>query len=157
MINPNKLFQLSGGQQRRKLALCFGALERDILGIAEKGSEYNFHSMPRAEYIKALCRVFLKDPKISPEAAKKISSLSERYLFFAYLRGKLLGGSLDNFLSSSAAAVTRGSAAVADFLDSFLGGLLSGLAVVATAGNGGGHKGHDCERHKYLLHGKYIN
>ncbi len=74
MINPNKLFQLSGGQQRRKLALCFGALERDILGIAEKGSEYNFHSMPRADYIKALCRVFLQDPKISPEAAKKISA-----------------------------------------------------------------------------------
>ena len=72
MINPNKLFQLSGGQQRRKLALCFGALERDILGIAEKGSEYNFHSMPRDQYIKALCRVFLQDPKISPQAAQKI-------------------------------------------------------------------------------------
>ena len=73
MINPNKLFQLEGGQQRRKLALCFGALERDILGIAEKGSEYNFHSMPRADYIKALCRVFLKDPKISAAAAQKIN------------------------------------------------------------------------------------
>lgn len=72
MINPNKLFQLAGGQQRRKLALCFGALERDILGMAEKGSEYNFSSMTRADYIKALCRVFLQDPKISPEAAKKI-------------------------------------------------------------------------------------
>ena len=75
MINPNKLFQLEGGQQRRKLALCFGALERDILGIAEKGSEYNFHSMPRADYIRALCRVFLKDPKISPACAQKISDL----------------------------------------------------------------------------------
>ena len=73
MINPNKLFQLAGGQQRRKLALCFGALERDILGIAEKGSEYNFSSMARADYIKALCRVFLQDPKISPDAAKKIT------------------------------------------------------------------------------------
>ena len=72
MINPNKLFQLAGGQQRRKLALCFGALERDILGMAEKGSEYNFSSMTRADYIKTLCRVFLQDPKISPEAAKKI-------------------------------------------------------------------------------------
>ncbi len=74
MINPNKLFQLSGGQQRRKLALCFGALERDILGIAEKGSEYNLSSMPRADYIRALCRVFLQDPKISADAAQKISA-----------------------------------------------------------------------------------
>lgn len=81
MINPNKLFQLSGGQQRRKLALCFGALERDILGIAEKGSEYNFSTMTRADYIKALCRVFLQDPKISADAAKKISdALNEKTL-----------------------------------------------------------------------------
>ena len=81
MINPNKLFQLSGGQQRRKLALCFGALERDILGIAEKGSEYNFSTMTRADYIKALCRVFLQDPKISQEAAKKISAALESQPF----------------------------------------------------------------------------
>ena len=73
MINPNKLFQLSGGQQRRKLALCFGALERDILGMAEKGAEYNISTMSRADYIKALCRVFLQDPKISADAAKKIT------------------------------------------------------------------------------------
>ena len=33
MIEPGKLFQLAGGQKRRKLALTFGALERDILGI----------------------------------------------------------------------------------------------------------------------------
>ena len=33
MIEPHKLFQLSGGQKRRKLALSFGALERDIAGI----------------------------------------------------------------------------------------------------------------------------
>ena len=42
MIEPQKLFQLSGGQKRRKLALSFGALERDIAGIAEKGAEYSF-------------------------------------------------------------------------------------------------------------------
>lgn len=78
MINPNKLFQLSGGQQRRKLALCFGALERDILGIAEKGCEYNFSTMTRADYIKALCRVFLQDPKISPQAAQKISDILDK-------------------------------------------------------------------------------
>ena len=48
MIEPAKLFQLSGGQKRRKLALTFGALERDIAGIAEKGTEYSFKNMPRA-------------------------------------------------------------------------------------------------------------
>lgn len=81
MINPNKLFQLSGGQQRRKLALCFGALERDILGIAEKGSEYKFSTMPRADYIKALCRVFLQDPKISTDAAQKLSAILQEEPF----------------------------------------------------------------------------
>jgi len=81
MINPNKLFQLSGGQQRRKLALCFGALERDILGIAEKGCEYNFSSMARPDYIKALCRVFLQDPKISQQAAQKISEILQKEPF----------------------------------------------------------------------------
>ena len=39
MINPNKLFQLEAGQKRRKLALTFGELERDIAGIAEPGRE----------------------------------------------------------------------------------------------------------------------
>ena len=43
MIEPNKLWQLDGGQRRRKLALTFGALERDIAGIAEAGHEYSFH------------------------------------------------------------------------------------------------------------------
>ncbi len=77
MIDPNKLYQLSGGQKRRKLALCFGALERDIAGIAEKGTEYNFTSLPRAEYVKALCRILLKDPKLTPDIAAQISSLME--------------------------------------------------------------------------------
>ena len=49
MIEPAKLFQLEGGQKRRKLALTFGALERDIRGIAEKGTEYSFTSMTRAQ------------------------------------------------------------------------------------------------------------
>lgn len=75
MIDPNKLFQLSGGQKRRKLALCFGSLERDICGIAEKGNEYSFNSMPRADYVKALCRVLLEDPKLPQNAAEEINAL----------------------------------------------------------------------------------
>ena len=72
MIDPNKLFQLSPGQKRRKLALSFGALERDIAGIAEAGAEYNFSSMSRAEYEKALCEILLKDSKLNPASAQKI-------------------------------------------------------------------------------------
>lgn len=68
MIEPQKLFQLSGGQKRRKLALTFGALERDIAGVAEKGSEYSFKSMPREHYVKELVKVLLLDPKL-PKAA----------------------------------------------------------------------------------------
>ena len=96
-------------------------------------------------------------PDLDRPGTKKISSLSERYLFFAFCVGKLLSNSLDNFLSSSGAAVASSAAAVADFLDSLFSGLLGGLGVVATARNGGSHKGHNCERHKYLLHGEYFN
>ena len=75
MIEPGKLFQLEGGQKRRKLALTFGALERDILGIAEKGTEYSFTSLPRAEYIKQVTQVLLRDPKLSDDAAAELKSL----------------------------------------------------------------------------------
>lgn len=75
MIEPGKLFQLAGGQKRRKLALTFGALERDILGIAEKGTEYSFTNIPRAEYIKEITKVLLKDPKITAEAAAELNEM----------------------------------------------------------------------------------
>ena len=75
MIEPGKLFQLEGGQKRRKLALTFGALERDILGIAEKGTEYSFTNIPRAEYIKEITRILLKDPKITPQAAAELNEM----------------------------------------------------------------------------------
>ena len=75
MIEPGKLFQLEGGQKRRKLALTFGALERDISGIAEKGMEYNFKEMPRADYIKRITEVLLKDPKLSQGAASELKKL----------------------------------------------------------------------------------
>ncbi len=75
MIEPGKLFQLEGGQKRRKLALTFGALERDILGIAEKGTEYNFTSLPRSQYIKEITKLLLKDPKLPQEAARELNFL----------------------------------------------------------------------------------
>ena len=77
MIEPGKLFQLEGGQKRRKLALTFGALERDILGIAEKGTEYSFTSLPRAEYIRQVTAVLLRDPKLGEEEAARLRTLLE--------------------------------------------------------------------------------
>lgn len=77
MIEPEKLFQLEGGQKRRKLALTFGALERDIQGIAEKGTEYSFTSMPRADYTKKIAAVLLKDSKLPAEAGEEIRKLIE--------------------------------------------------------------------------------
>ena len=74
MIEPGKLFQLEGGQKRRKLALTFGSLERDIQGIAEKGTEYNFKE-PRQEYIKKVTEVLLRDPKLTDEAREEIEKL----------------------------------------------------------------------------------
>lgn len=75
MIEPSKLFQLQGGQKRRKLALTFGALERDIQGIAEKGTEYNFPELPRAEYTKKITEILLKDPKLPEDAAEEIKTI----------------------------------------------------------------------------------
>jgi TrmH family RNA methyltransferase len=75
MIEPGKLFQLKGGQRRRKLALTFGALERDIVHIAEKNSEYNFTSMSRIEYTKALAKIVIQDQKLPVEAKKILETL----------------------------------------------------------------------------------
>ncbi|MBP3772311.1 MAG: TrmH family RNA methyltransferase [Treponema sp.] len=70
MIEPHKLNQLQPGQKRRKLALTFGALERDVDGIPEKGNEYNFKSISRAEYIKKLLSIVIQDEEL-PEDSKK--------------------------------------------------------------------------------------
>lgn len=81
MITPDKLWQLEGGQRRRKLALSFGALERDIAGIAESGSEYSFPSMKRCDYTKKLVEVVLKDPQLSEDGKKELSELLHATVF----------------------------------------------------------------------------
>ena len=86
MIEPAKLFQLSGGQKRRKLALTFGALERDIAGIAEKGTEYSFKNMPRAEYTRKITEILLQDPKLDKAASDELRRLLDENPFDA-LRG----------------------------------------------------------------------
>ncbi len=73
MIAPEKLNQLSAGQKRRKLALTFGELERDIAGIAEKGTEYSFTSLPRSEYTKTITKILLQDPKLDSQTANELS------------------------------------------------------------------------------------
>ena len=45
-----------------------------ILGIAEKGTEYNY-SLPRAEYIRQVAAVLLRDPKLSEDAGARIRAL----------------------------------------------------------------------------------
>lgn len=75
MIEPGKLNTLEPGQKRRKLALTFGALERDIDGIPEKGNEYNFKNLPRADYTKRLISIVMADPEISPEARTQLEEI----------------------------------------------------------------------------------
>ena len=70
MIDPGKLTQLEGGQKRRKLALTLGALERDIDGVPEKGNEYSYKSIARADYVKKIVEICLKDPQMPSEDAK---------------------------------------------------------------------------------------
>ena len=86
MIEPHKLNQLQPGQKRRKLALTLGALERDILGIPEKGNEYNIKSISRAEYIKKIISIVIEDPELpsetknSLENALKAEPFDEKYV-----------------------------------------------------------------------------
>lgn len=77
MIDPNKLYQLQPGQKRRKLALTFGELERDIAGIPEKGMEYNFSRMTRQEYTKTVARIVLEDPQLDEKTAEELKKLIE--------------------------------------------------------------------------------
>lgn len=81
MIEPHKLNQLQPGQKRRKLALTFGALERDVDGIPEKGNEYNFKSIPRAEYIKKLISIVIQDEELPPESKAQLEEVLEREPF----------------------------------------------------------------------------
>ncbi len=87
MIEPEKLFQLKSGFKRRKIALCFGALERDIAGI---DSDYNtinqeeslkFANMTRAEYTKKLVQLVLDDPKLPKDAFTELSCLLKEIPF----------------------------------------------------------------------------
>ena len=75
MIEPGKLNHLEPGQKRRKLALTFGALERDIDGIPEKGNEYNYKSISRADYIKRLVQILILDPEIKEEQKEQLTAL----------------------------------------------------------------------------------
>lgn len=81
MIAPDKLNELSPGQKRRKLALTFGELERDIAGIAEQGLSYNFPSLSRKEYTKKVATLVLQDEKLNPETAAQLKQLIEGPLF----------------------------------------------------------------------------
>ncbi|MBE6350103.1 MAG: TrmH family RNA methyltransferase [Spirochaetaceae bacterium] len=77
MISPDKLSHLQSGQKRRKLALCFGALERDIVGTAEPGHEYHFPSMTRETYTKKLLSLVIGDPQLSSDAKLELEMLLE--------------------------------------------------------------------------------
>ena len=74
MIELSKLNHLEPGQKRRKLALTFGALERDIVGIAEKGMVYTY-KLPRADYVRRLADIVVRDPQITPAARDQLQSL----------------------------------------------------------------------------------
>ncbi len=81
MISPEKLFQLKPGFKRRKIALCFGALERYIAGIDSDYSSIHgvsdatFANMSRTEYTKKLVKLVLEDPKLAKEAHDELEIL----------------------------------------------------------------------------------
>lgn len=74
MIDLNKLWQLPAGSKRRKLLLTFGALERDIVGVADKNNKYD-GKIPRPLYIYRLVEYLLKDPKISDLSKSALNEL----------------------------------------------------------------------------------
>lgn len=75
MIDPGKLNSLEAGQKRRKIALTFGALERDIAGIPEKGNEYNYKNISREDYIKKLVSIIVEDPQMTQNAKDELNSM----------------------------------------------------------------------------------
>ena len=81
MIEPHKLHQLKGGQRRRKLALCFGSLERDIAGIAEKEHEYTFSALSREDYTKQLLAIVINDPQLPHKAKIELEDLLKQKPF----------------------------------------------------------------------------
>ncbi len=101
MIDPDKIFQLKPGFKRRKIALCFGALERDIVGIDSdyttipKSSHSKFSGMSRSEYTKKLVKLVLDDPKLPKTAYEELSILLHQVPFDErrtcnYARNRLL-------------------------------------------------------------------
>ena len=95
MIEPHKLNSIRGGQKRRKLALCLGALERSIAGVdcaepaggvhakqpdvdsAARGRSFQFHGLSRGEYLKKIIDIVLADPGLAPAAAAEIRAAWE--------------------------------------------------------------------------------
>ncbi|MDR1784926.1 MAG: TrmH family RNA methyltransferase [Spirochaetaceae bacterium] len=77
MIDPVKLNFITGGQKRRKLALCLGALERDMVS----GGSCVCSGLPRAEYLRKIIAVILEDPALPPDAAAEIRGLCESVPF----------------------------------------------------------------------------
>ncbi len=75
MITPDKLHELAPGQKRRKLALTFGELERDIAGIAEKGTAYNFKSLSRQDYTKEIVKILIQDPQLPEDTINQLEAL----------------------------------------------------------------------------------
>lgn len=55
--------------------MTFGALERDIDGIPEKGNEYSFKNLPRAEYTKMLVKIVMNDPELPSDAKERLEKL----------------------------------------------------------------------------------
>ncbi len=98
MIEPEKLFHLKPGFRRRKIALCFNALERDIAGI---DNDYNtvtssvFANMSRVDYTRKLIMLVLDDPKLPKNAYNELSFLLNQTPFDErracnYARNRLL-------------------------------------------------------------------
>jgi TrmH family RNA methyltransferase len=93
MIEPHKLNNIRGGQKRRKLALCLGALERGIVGSNCPAPSYNqcvapsgvggaarerlFHGLSRTEYVKKIIDIVLSDPGLSSAAVSEIRAARE--------------------------------------------------------------------------------
>ncbi len=99
MIEPGKLNTLEPGQKRRKLALTFGALERDIDGIPEKGNEYSFKNLPRAEYTKMLVKIVMNDPELPSDAKDQLRNLLETSPFDAAAEKRACNIARNNLLS----------------------------------------------------------
>lgn len=75
MIDLAKLAMLKPGTKRRKIALLLDAIERDIVDPASAPKNSEVPPQQKIEYLKVLCTIVARDPKLDLPTRSKLDKL----------------------------------------------------------------------------------